>query len=326
MASLAEDIRERLPEHLREACTPAGIMWSVYGLSPGESHCPECGTVVELHHYRAFPNPHTCQGRNGDKVCGRPWPRRCAAKGCPRMVQPIKVEQYRGAFSWDEPPPHCGPCSVESVREHREKVLVRGRRGNPWGLPARIRTEASTRYKAWPWRKPLDDAARLWLASNLGRDAGHDPVLYVYGAGPGSGKSTGAARIVILAVSDGKARSLVWVREAELFLILSSRGDAGPREELLRRLYDAELLVVDEVFKGEGSSYLTRDGVLTRVGEQLRDCWHVRFEDGRPTIFTSNTWCGDKANSLWARLFGDPLASRFYGAARVIECNGPDMR
>lgn len=315
----AARLRELIPAHLRESCTPEGILWGVFGLVPGESLCPSCGVVVELQHYNAKP-PKRCTG------CGRPWQRRCVSHGCPTIVQPAEVKRWRGAVDWDEPEAHCGPCSTQSVREHRESVLVRGRNHNAWGIPAKIRADASKGYWSLSARKDFDDHARTWLASNLGRDPGHLPLLYVYGQGTGPGKSTGAARCGVLAVSSGKARSMVWARESDLLMVLGSRGDDAPREDLLRRLYDCDLLIVDEVFKNEGSQYLTRDGVLTRVAEQLRDCWHVRFEDGRPSVFTSNHWCGDATSSLWAQLFGAPLASRFFGAARVVPCDGPDLR
>jgi hypothetical protein len=312
-------LRAGLKPHIREACTPNGILWRVFGLVPGESQCTGCGVVVEEQHYDAIP-AFRCTG------CGRPWPRRCVSKGCPAIVQPRKISSWRGQVDWDEPDPHCDACSTESVREHRESVLVRRKGGNPWGLPARLRADASTDYWNRPGRKRFDDLARIWMSSNLGREPGHLPVLYVYSSGPGTGKSTGAARCAVLAVSEGRARSMVWVREPELFVVMAMRGDSAPREDLLRRLYDCDLLVVDEVLRNGGAQYMTRDGQLSRVGEQLRDMWHVRFEDSRPTIFTSNSWCGDSTSSLWSQLFGEALASRFFGCARIVECEGPDMR
>lgn len=319
IADLAEKLLELMPDHVRESCTPEGIMWHVFGLVPGESPCPACGVIVELDHYDAMP-PNRCTG------CGRPWPRRCISSGCPAIVQPTEWKGWRGASGWEEPVPHCGPCSTESVREHRESVLVRGRSKNPWGVPSKLRADSAKGYKTLSWRKEFDDVARLWMSGNMGREPGHLPILYVHGRAPGSGKSTGAARCGVLAVANGRAKSLVWARESDLLKVLGSRGEDGPREALLRRLYDCELLIVDEVFKNDGAQYRTRDGVLTRVAEQLRDCWHVRFEDGRPTIFTSNYWCGDETSSLWEQLLGEPLASRFFGAARIIQCEGPDMR
>jgi hypothetical protein len=320
MGNPAESLLDMMPAKVRQSCTHDSLMWNVFGLVPGQSQCQDCGVVVELHHYDTFPRPWCCTG------CGRPWPRRCVAKGCPNIVQPVEVRVYRGDKSWNEPEPHCDSCKTESVREHREKVLVRGRGMNPWGLPQRIRADASKGYWAAQSRKGVDAIADSWLASNLGREHGDRPVLYLHSKGPGTGKSTGAARLVVRAVSGGKARSLVWARESDLFRHLATRGDHGPREDLLRRLYDCALLVVDELFKNEGAQYRIRDGALSRVGETLRDVFHARFEDNRPTIFTSNAWCGDRSSSLWSGLFGEALASRFFAAARLIECDGPDLR
>lgn len=315
----------RVPPEMVEACTPHGVMWRVHGLSPGESTCASCGRVVELYDY-----DHS-NGRCPE--CGRPWPMRCSRRDCPTLVQP---ERYQNDVrsGWDEPSSYCSGCENEDARKHREQLLVRGTTSptmNPWGVPRRPKRFAVQAYKPLPWRADLDTARRAWLSSDMGRDGTEASVLYVWGTGAGAGKTVGAARCVVEAVAMGLVRSLTWIREKRALQLLADRSDEDARNTFLRRLYDTDLLVVDEALKSAGAEYLTRDNILSRAGEALRDVYHLRFEDGRPVIMTSNTWCGATARSpgdasAWEPIFGEPLASRFYAAAQAIRCEGHDLR
>jgi DNA replication protein DnaC len=288
------DVLARMPPHIREACTPLEIYRRVHGIEPDEWSCPECGTVVELHHY---PSPG-CVG------CGRPYPRRCTGlpgfPGCGAVVEPVKWKRPKG---WSEPPQACEGCTNQSERRgraldfHRAVPKERG-----------LHDAAIRAYHALPGRRAFDSAARDYIMGTR-----REPVLYVLGP-PGVGKTTGVARIAHrMYVDEQRAQTFSWVREQDLVRAhveyyskdLSVQAAAS---ELLHKAKSAHLLVVDEVWSR----------TLTDAGQQfLADFWYHRL---------SNECLWTIAVSNYPPKFielGPHIESRFMGLGRVVVVEAP---
>lgn len=297
-------IMDKLPEHVRDACTPAAIMRRVYGIAPGWQ-CPGCARPFELSDYPS----QQC------RACGRPYPRRCtgvpdmttqkASHGCGKRVEPVQYEA-----GWGYPAQACDSCQRSSEHQRRAERLRRD-------LPRGLADDAATDYWDVPHRYQADEMGRRWVEQyRLGYDGGPS-ALHLWGS-VGTGKTRSAARTVWRAVVErGYVESVVWMREQDLLDAHSGRWRGGDdrRDEawdVLERAKGAPLLVVDELW-AHAKEYT--DKARSTIGEVFR----VRFEERMPTLVTSN-------EPPQYGLFDSRVDSRWGGVGQAVEVTGPDLR
>ncbi len=230
----------RQPLEVQRACTPLSIVRALYGLVPGETRCPSCGRVYELSRY-----PMNFCG------CGRPYARRCTGvpkrdgsrvAGCGELVEPKPTgAENAGPGGWTEPDAACESCRTDADRRGRALTFERALPRNEGALAA----NAVMSYLATPARARFDALARQVI------EHGAPSVLYVWGP-PGTGKSTGVARLVHrLYVAKSAVRSFLWLAEDELLRLNSARYGrdevaAERARDILESARTVELLVVDE--------------------------------------------------------------------------------
>lgn len=150
--------------------------------------------------------------------------------------------------------------------------------------------------------------------------------LYLYSPIPGNGKSAVAVAIMRELIERKKARRIAtfapmidvleWMHEARRQDV--AFADYGPAA----RLFDSDLLVLDDMGKGRFTDYIATQYYYL-VNRLYNDCRHV--------IFTSNYPLSALARTLnQARedkdMFGQSVVSRIHEMTEVIQFSGQDYR
>jgi hypothetical protein len=289
------EFKIKVPPHLEDSCHPINLYRTCHGhdFSAGDYACPACESLTSFHEMCTIRGDPRC------RVCGYYLPRLCNADGCDHLVASFGTPDY-----WCPPWPFCPTCIGDEMRELRSRYLER--------IPQRIRHAA---VKAWEGRYEHRKDAGLvlsqWLSAKLGLDGGPS-CLYLWG-NVGSGKTTIAARAAIKAVHSGIIADVQWVKEGELLAAAKSQYSSESSAELLDSARHAALLVYDELWSGV-------HGYTDHVKQTLSSLFCLRFEEGRPTILTSNE------PPLFVQVLDTRVDSRFNGCSRTVEVRGPDLR
>jgi len=149
---------------------------------------------------------------------------------------------------------------------------------------------------------------------------------------PGRGKTHLAVALARALVLERGARVLFYEQRALLKALQGTFDDGSDEREsdILRRVLDAEVLVLDDLGAGRTTAW---------ARDVLHDVIAQRYNDNRPMIVTSNLSVGeapeggpptrgralDAPLSLRDRL-GDALMSRLHEMCRLIHLGGRDYR
>ena len=139
---------------------------------------------------------------------------------------------------------------------------------------------------------------------------------------PGIGKTHIAVAVLRQVVSEKRARGLYYDTRSLLSTIRSTYDPMTRQSEVdvVRPVVEAELLVLDDL----GAERLT-----DWVQETMNYIVNIRYNDRRPTIFTSNyedlPEDAEELNSLLARV-GFRMFSRLREMCDFLEYDGPDYR
>ncbi len=138
---------------------------------------------------------------------------------------------------------------------------------------------------------------------------------------PGIGKSHLATAVLRQAIETRGARGLFYDVRELLRVIRStfSEGASLGEMEILRPVMEADLLVLDDLGAEKSSEW---------VGETLNLVVNTRYNENRPTIFTSNFEVKEDdtdIDSLQARV-GFRMYSRLHEMCEFLEFDGADYR
>jgi hypothetical protein len=308
----AQDWRSRVPERLRDACTPAACIRAVHGIEPGAWACPECGRVFEVSDYPGS----FCAG------CGRPLPQRCERRDedrrpcCANLVEPTRHVTERSGkdpvVTWDEPgagSPHgivCDDCASAAELEFRQARLQKI-------IPDKERRALTEGYQHHPHRLGLDLALQAWIKARCGRDD-HRPWLIVYGE-PGTGKTLALLRYGSIAYHRGLVGSIGYVTEEELLRSASlewsdNLDERAAAKGLIRTCHDVELLVFDEA----GAAAKLTDAQHRKYSGLMKQ----RADAEKPTLIAMNRNTDVNGRAMaWLDIRVD---SRLEQVARVVRC------
>lgn len=282
----------RLPKHIAERMTPKSRFKSLYGIDfdAGPWFCPSCDREWTLEDH----GKSVCD-------CGRPLQTTCCTSDCSNVVEPMLYGE-----TWHVPQPYCAECIDRKARERRKEILEQ--------IPKRLLDHAAGDYWREDHRHRLDHTLAKWIKSDCGRRDRGPSAVYVWGS-VGVGKTVSVTRAVHHLVMSGKARSMLYCREADLiFAAKHLYGDNGQsNQRLINRAKRCELLFVDEMFASP-------DAYTDHVAHVLGDVFAARFEHSRPSIFTSNE------APLWGSVFDQRVRSRFELVSVVDNVVAPDMR
>lgn len=289
------DLGIKVPAHLEDSCKPTNHYRTKYNhdFEEGPYTCSHCEEVTTLGQMKRILGGPRCGS------CGKYLPRLCSADGCDTFVPSFGEPDY-----WCEPWPFCRACLNEEARTEREAVLQL--------IPQRIRHAAVKGWEGrYEHRKKAGAAMAEWIDCKLGYEGGPS-TLYLYG-NVGSGKTTLAARAATKAVTDGIVADLLWVKEFDAINAAKSQYSREEAAQLIENMSHTALLIYDEMWSAAGS-------YTEHVKSTLTSIFSLRFEEGRPTIITSNE------PPLWLQVLDTRVDSRFNGCARTIEVRGPDLR
>lgn len=216
-----------------------------------------------------------------------------------------ECEQHPGNQAGD-----CEPCQTESraeaARRERDEVLAEA--GNAQDrFPLRFQQASVNHPEILAW------------AAQFQADPQQTPSLLLLGP-TGTGKTWAAYGAIATAVRvawrnrAGIYRSPRWqaLTHADLCASLRPRGRDHDPEQVLERYRKLDLLMVDDL----GAAKVTEF-----VEESTYRLVNGRYEDMRPSIFTSNLAVGDLREAV-----GDRIASRLAESCTRVVLDGPDRR
>lgn len=259
--------------------------------------CPDCGRAIEASDW----DKDICP-------CGRPYPFPCGRE-CGQYVHPQKPKTGR----WYDCYVECDDCAQRTRRGRVQTTLE--------AVVPKAVFAASRNYQDLRHRFELVRAGADWCARSCGRGGGWSS-LYVHG-NTGAGKSVGVARLVEEAMLRGIVSDLDWLLEEDLVEAAKTRfrdEDASGPARLLERARRVELLVVDELFSRGAAGYTANASIV--VGSIFRS----RFDEGLPTIITSNSPLSTGGRSMWSIVFDSRVESRWHAVGHEVACTGPDLR
>ena len=252
-----------VPASVAHLCAPVGQLRSIHGLE--ETDTCVCGELVSM------------EGCGRCCGCGRPYQRRCQT--CESWVP--SGDKVNGR--WYEPSAQCGSCESE-----RRLNALRARLG---GIPAPTRDAAHDYRKRMPHREVGDERLKEWLAGDCGRVMGAPFGVWLCGD-HGVGKSVSLARAASHAVTTGMVKSFLWTTSREILEASKMRfiEGGGAYRALLDQARDAELLVVDEMWRNARSANNRVFGVEGATANGLMvlsDIIRSRIDHRMPTLFSS---------------------------------------
>lgn len=225
----------------------------------------------------------------------RPWERATAALAADCPTHP------------GQPQSAC-PCADERERaEEQREVIAAAAAKCDERFPIRYRQATTDRPDVLAWVREFhrDPAAApsLLLLGPTGTGKTHQ----AYGA-------VRAAVTVALPTRSGGYRAPRWqaLTYADLCASLRPRGRDYDPEAVLERYRSVELLMIDDLGAAKTSEW---------VEESTYRLINGRYEDMRPTIFTSNLSLPELREAV-----GDRIASRLAETCTRVVLDGPDRR
>lgn len=197
----------------------------------------------------------------------------------------------------------CTPCDEQAFHQRQERAEV-----SDWEL--RVEHDCDKRFPPRFRRAVADDLQVLQWVDQMHTDPHEAPSLFLLGI-TGVGKTWqayGALRAALM-----QPRGLSWKAITSADLVASMRPRANvDTEALLEKYRQADVLLVDDLGAMKTSEW---------VEEVMYRLINGRYENMKPTIFTSNLVPAELKNAL-----GDRVGSRLTEMCTTVVLTGVDRR